>query len=57
MKTRVVLPAMALVCLLLAGVALRLEGGSTFSIGGNFTKWMLWCVIMLCGRWIAYAPV
>ena len=41
------LPAMALVCLLLAGVALRLEGGSTFSIGGSFTKWMLWSVIML----------
>jgi hypothetical protein len=41
------LPAMALVCLVLAGVALRLEGGSTFSIGGSFTKWMLWCVIML----------
>src|SRR5437867_10226076 len=41
------LPAMALVCLLLAGIALRLEGGSTFSIGGSFTKWMLWSVIML----------
>src|SRR3989454_1690832 len=41
------LPAMALVCLLLAGVALRLEGGSTFSIGGSFTKWMLWSVITL----------
>src|SRR3989442_3444498 len=41
------LPAMALVCLLLAGIALRLEGGSTFSIGGSFTKWTLWSVIML----------
>src|SRR2546426_8669851 len=41
------LPTMALICLLLAGVALRLEGGSTFSIGGSFTKWMLWGVIML----------
>src|SRR5205807_5604752 len=41
------LPVMALVCLVLAGIALRLEGGSTFSIGGGFTKWMLWCVIML----------
>src|SRR3989442_4302503 len=41
------LPAMALVCLLLAGIALRLEGGSTFSIGGSFTKWMLWSVITL----------
>src|SRR5256712_1755040 len=41
------LPAMALICLLLAAIALRLEGGSTFSIGGSFTKWMLWSVIML----------
>ena len=30
------LPAMALVCLVLAGVALRLEGGTTFAIGGGF---------------------
>ncbi len=41
------LPVMALICLLLAGIALRLEGGSTFSIGGGFTKWVLWSVIML----------
>src|SRR6266571_8557245 len=41
------LPAMALLCLVLAGIALRLEGGSTFSIGGSFTKWILWSVIML----------
>jgi len=41
------LPAMALVCLVLAGIALRLEGGSTFSIGGSFTRWMLWTVIMM----------
>ena len=41
------LPVMALICLLLAGIALRLEGGSTFSIGGSFSKWMLWSVIML----------
>jgi hypothetical protein len=40
------LPAMALVCLVLAGIALPLEGGSTFSIGGSFTRWMLWTVIM-----------
>jgi hypothetical protein len=38
---------MALVCLVLAGVALRLEGGSTFMVGGGFTKWILWSVIML----------
>src|SRR5437016_3999585 len=41
------LPAMALISLLLAGIALRLEGGSTFSIGGGFTKWMLWSVILV----------
>ena len=42
-----VLPAMALVCLVLAGIALRLEGGSSFLIGGGFTKWILWGIIML----------
>jgi hypothetical protein len=41
------LPAMALVCLVLAGIALRLEGGSTFSIGGSFTRWMFWSVLMV----------
>src|SRR5437773_6297189 len=41
------LPAMALLCLVLAGIALRLEGGSTFLIGGSFTKWIMWGVIML----------
>ena len=41
------LPAMALLSLLLAGIALRLEGGSTFLIGGSFTKWMLWAIIMM----------
>ena len=41
------MPAMALVCLALAGIALRTEGGSTFVIGGNFTRWALWAVIML----------
>jgi hypothetical protein len=41
------LPALALLSLLLAGIALRMEGGSTFSIGGSFTKWMLWAIILL----------
>jgi hypothetical protein len=40
-------PAMALVALVLAGVALRFEGGSTFQIGGGFTKWLLWSAIMI----------
>jgi hypothetical protein len=41
------LPAMALLSLLLAGISLRLEGGSTFLIGGGFTKWMLWAIILI----------
>jgi len=42
-----VAPAMALVALVLAGIALRWEGGSTFAIGGGFTKWMFWAIILL----------
>jgi hypothetical protein len=41
------LPAMALLSLALAGIALRLEGGSIFMIGGSFTKWILWAVILM----------
>ena len=41
------LPAMALLSLVVAGIALRLEGGSTFVIGGGFTKWIMWGIIML----------
>ncbi|MFZ1975327.1 MAG: hypothetical protein WAU89_20960 [Candidatus Acidiferrales bacterium] len=37
-------PAAALIALVLAGISLRREGGTTFSIGGGFTKWMLWAV-------------
>ena len=37
-------PAAALVALVLAGISLRREGGSTFLIGGGFTKWMFWAV-------------
>jgi hypothetical protein len=40
-------PMMAMVALVLAGIALRFEGGSTFQIGGGFTKWILWCAIMI----------
>ena len=40
-------PAMALVALVLAGIALRLKGGSTFVIGGGFTKWMFWSVALV----------
>ncbi len=37
-------PAGALVALVLAGISLRREGGTTFLIGGSFTKWMFWAV-------------
>src|SRR3989442_10151127 len=40
-------PMMALVALMLAGIAVRLEGGSTFVIGGGFTKWMFWAIVMI----------
>ena len=40
-------PAAALVALVLAGISLRREGGTTFSIGGGFTKWMFWAVIFV----------
>jgi hypothetical protein len=39
-------PAAALVALVLAGISLRREGGTTFLIGGSFTKWMFWAVIL-----------
>jgi hypothetical protein len=38
----------------------RLANGGTVSAGNQATAIfiiILWCVIMLCGRWIAYAPV
>jgi hypothetical protein len=40
-------PAAALVALVLAGISLRREGGTTFLIGGGFTKWMFWAVIFV----------
>lgn len=41
-------PAAAVVCLVLAGISLRFEGGGiTFVVGGGFTKWMFWCVVLL----------
>jgi hypothetical protein len=39
-------PAAALVALVLAGISLRREGGTT-SIGGGFTKWMFWAVLFV----------
>ena len=40
-------PSAALVSLVLAGISLRQEGGTTFAIGGGFTKWMFWAVVFL----------
>jgi hypothetical protein len=38
-------PAAALVSLVLAGLALRREGGVTFLMSEGFTKWMFWAVM------------
>jgi hypothetical protein len=40
-------PAAALVALVLAGISLRREGGTTFLVGGGFTKWMFWAVVFV----------
>ncbi len=37
----------ALLCLVLAGIAFRSEGGISFRIGGSFTRWTLWSVVFL----------
>jgi len=37
----------ALLCLLLAGIALRREGGTNFSLGGGFSRWMFWTVVFI----------
>ncbi len=37
----------AICALVLAGIALRREGGTNFVAGGNFPRWMLWSVIFL----------
>jgi hypothetical protein len=40
-------PSGALLSLVLAGVSLRREGGSSFVIGGGFTKWMFWAIVFM----------
>src|ERR1039458_5126984 len=38
----------ALVALVLAGIALRREGTTSFSVGGGgFSKWMFWAIVMI----------
>jgi hypothetical protein len=38
-------PYAALGCMVAAGVALRGEGGTNFSIGGGFSRWIMWALI------------
>jgi len=41
-------PSAALLCLVLAGISLRGDGGGvSFIIGGGFTKWMFWAVVFV----------
>ncbi len=41
-------PSAALLCLVLAGISLRGDGGGvSFVIGGGFTKWMFWAVVFV----------
>src|SRR5437870_10982775 len=37
----------AICTMVLAGIALRREGGVNFQAGGGFQKWVLWSVILL----------
>ena len=37
----------AICTMVLAGIALRQEGGVNFQIGGKFQRWVLWSVILL----------
>src|SRR5882757_11322639 len=37
----------AMCTIVLAGIALRQEGGVNFHIGGRFQRWALWSVILL----------
>ncbi len=38
----------ALGALVLAGIALRREGTTSFSVGGGgFSKWMFWAIVMI----------
>src|SRR3984885_8835133 len=48
MKLLFDLAAPSAICtMVLAGIALRREGGLDFQAGGHFQKWMLWSVIFL----------
>jgi hypothetical protein len=38
-------PYVGLGCLVVAGIALRGEGGANFHLGGGFAKWIMWAFI------------
>jgi hypothetical protein len=40
-------PAASLVAMVLAGISLRREGGTTFLVGGSFTEWMFWAIVFV----------
>ncbi len=40
-------PSAAVLCLVLAGISLRREGGPTAVIGGYFAKWMFWAIVFI----------
>src|SRR5579864_2223646 len=40
-------PAASLVAMVLAGISLRQEGGTTFHVGGSFTKLMFWAIVFV----------
>lgn len=59
-KMGLVIVALVTSLLFHRGVMKRLAGGGVVTGGiktASIFIIILWCVIMLCGRWIAYAPV
>jgi hypothetical protein len=40
-------PSAAVLCLILAGISLRTEGGPAAVVGGTFAKWMFWAIVFL----------
>ncbi|HYM06080.1 MAG TPA: hypothetical protein VEU11_05925 [Terriglobales bacterium] len=40
-------PSAAVLCLILAGISLRREGGPAAVVGGSFGKWMFWAIVFI----------
>ena len=40
-------PSAAVLCLILAGISLRREGGPAAVVGGSFAKWMFWAIVFV----------